>query len=312
MAEWSSFFNSFEGDRRYTAAEFVEYFASFIGNGVFWGGNYLKVDAVTGMDVQVNVGKAFINGYYYSNRDAAKRLTLGPAHATLPRIDRVVLRLDLSQGGRAITAVVKPGTPAATPAAPGLQRDNAAWELGLADVRVNAGAVSVLQSNITDLRLSGQFCGIVAGLVDQPNLDSIFNQYQAKFTEISTGWDTWFNATKADYPTWKAAKDTEWNALKTAFQGWFDQVKAELYAQANTDFEDWSRRAGYRKTVTFETNGNINESIVNVLNSTVLATRATTFNGDGSITEKVVFNNPALTTTKTTVFGTNTVTETYA
>ncbi|MCL2352614.1 MAG: hypothetical protein FWC55_08805 [Firmicutes bacterium] len=312
MAEWSSFFNSLDGDRRYTAAQFVEYFASFIGNGVFWGGNYLKVDALTGMDVQVGVGKGFINGYYYSNQDTAKRTTLGPAHATLPRVDRVVLRLDLSQSGRAITAVVKPGTPAASPAAPGLQRDNAAWELGLADIRVNAGAVSVVQSNITDLRLSSQYCGVVAGLINQPDLNGIFNQYQAKFNEVTTGWDTWFTAAKADYPSWKSAKDAEWTALKTAFQGWFDQVKADLYAQSNTDFEDWSRRAGYKKTVTFAPDGNISESITNVSNASTLATRTTTFNADGSITEKVTWSDPALTATKVTAIGTNTVTETYS
>jgi len=290
----------------------VEYFASFVGNGVFWGGNYVKVDALTGMDVQVGVGKAFINGYYYSNQDAAKRLTLGPAHASLARIDRVVLRLDLSQSGRNITAVIKPGTPAATPVAPALQRDNAAWELGLADIRVNAGAVSVAQSNITDLRLASQYCGVVAGLISQPDLSDIFNQYQARFNEINSDWDDWFENINADWPAWKATRDNEWNMFKSGFQGWFDQIKAELYATVNTDFEDWSRRAGYKKTVTFGADGNISESIMNMSNYSVLAARNTTFNADGSIVEKLTFNDPALATTRTVTFGNDMVTEVYS
>ena len=35
MAEKSGFFNSVNGDRRYKADFFAEYFASFIGNGIF-------------------------------------------------------------------------------------------------------------------------------------------------------------------------------------------------------------------------------------------------------------------------------------
>ncbi len=298
MSESSMFFNSFEGDRAYTAAEFVSYFASFIGNGVFWGGNALKVNVYNGMDVQVLVGRGFINGYYYKNEGAAKVLTISPAHAALPRIDRVVLQLDLTQAGRRISAVVKTGEAKQTPVAPALQRDNAFWELGLADIRVNAGTKVISQSNITDLRLDAGLCGVVAALINQPDLTAIFNQYQAKYAEVCSHWDTYFDQTKV-----------QWQDMKQLYEGWFNQVKAELYAQASTDFDDWSRRSGYNMVTTFFADGHIEEKIINRFNQSVLATRTTYFFTQ-SIGETIYFTDANLQVTKISSFSGNTITET--
>lgn len=309
MAEWSSFFNSYQGDRRYTAAEFVEYFASFIGNGVFWGGNELKVNSKSLMDITVNTGKAWINGYYYVNRDAVKTLTLEPAHLTLSRIDKVVLRLDLSQPVRRIHATVKKGANADNPTAPALQRDNAIYELGLADIRINPNVSTIQQSNITDLRLNASYCGVVAGLVNQPDLTSIFNQYQSKFNEVSTGWDSWFAGTKGNWNT----SLSNWNAafadVKALFEGWFAQIKAELFSQVSTDFEDWSRHGGYTMKTNFLSSGNIEETLQNKLNNSVLATRVTEFLADGRIKITLTYSEPRLKTSKIISFGSNLITE---
>lgn len=63
--EKSSFFNSVSGDRVYRAEEWAEYFASFIGNGVFpVPSTSLQVVAGSGMAVAVKTGKAWINGYF--------------------------------------------------------------------------------------------------------------------------------------------------------------------------------------------------------------------------------------------------------
>ncbi len=289
MAEWSCFFNSFEGDRRYTAAEFAEYFAGFIGNGVMFGANYLKVNKNAGMEVLVMPGKGFINGYYYINKSLPKVLVLEPSHITKPRIDRIVLRLNLAHAGRYISAMVKTGEPADSPVPPGLQRDNAVWELGLADVRVNPGVFEILQSNITDLRLSAAYCGIVTGFLEQPDLTQIFNQYNARYEELNSHWLAW----------------------KNSYEGWITQVKAEAFANVSTDFDDWTRRTGYRLTTTFQPNGNITEEIRNRGNNTLLAGRVTEFLSDGRIKETITFTDPALVTSKTTTFLDNTITEDY-
>ncbi len=294
MAEWSCFFNSFEHDRRYTAAEFAEYFSSLIGNGIFQGGNNLKVNEYRNMDISVGTGKAFINGYYYVNKEAPKTLTLSNSHVTLPRIDKVVLRLNLSQSERLITATIKEGTPSSNPTPPELQRNNAIWELGLADIRVNASTTHITQSNITDLRLSSDFCGIVTGFLEQPDLNSVFNQYSSKFGEITNFWDNWFNQTSSSY------------------YGWFNQSKAELYSYVSTDFDDWSRRSGYQLTTTFAADGSIAEIIKNINNNSLFATRLTEFLSNGRIKETISFAEPPLTATKLTTFSATDIICTYS
>jgi hypothetical protein len=60
------FFDSVDGEdeREYTADEFAEYFRQFIRNGIFTGGENLKVETDE-QDMKVNIkpGYAFIEGY---------------------------------------------------------------------------------------------------------------------------------------------------------------------------------------------------------------------------------------------------------
>jgi len=183
MAIRSGFFNSVNGDRKYDAARFAEYFASFISNGVFPNpSTNLQVVAQTipDMTVIVRPGKAWINGYILIN-DGDYVLQLDPADGVLNRIDRVVARYDVKD--REIRLEVKKGTFASSPVAPTLQRDADAYELGIADIYVAAGAVSISQANITDLRMNSNYCGIVAGTVDQIDTTGLFAQYQAAFED---------------------------------------------------------------------------------------------------------------------------------
>ena len=134
MAEKSRFFNSIDGDRAYSATDWAEYFASFIGNGVFGSpATNLLVSPGNGMSVSIAAGLAWINGYFYVN-NAAFTLALSTADGSLPRIDRVVIRWSLAN--RAITAAVKTGTAASSPSAPTLTRDSSVYELAIADVYI--------------------------------------------------------------------------------------------------------------------------------------------------------------------------------
>ena len=102
MAEHYSFFDAqgSEGsyDRTYSSADLAAYFASFIGNGVYADpANQLKVSAASGkMAVNVAVGKAWINGYFYELDESAKELTIATGNANYGRIDLVVCSLNLS------------------------------------------------------------------------------------------------------------------------------------------------------------------------------------------------------------------------
>lgn len=238
MAEKSGFFNSSNGDRKYKADFFAEYFASFIGNGVFPNPSTgLQVTSNSNMTVAIKAGKAWINGYYYSN-DSNLILTLDTADGALNRIDKIVLQFNTLN--RSINAKVKKGTTASTPTAPTLQRDSNVYELALADIYVGKGILSISQSNITDLRLDTTKCGVVHGAIDQVDTTTLFNQYQTWLSEKKTQYDTdmtsWSNQKKTEYTTWYNNTTTteinEINAMEAQFQTdfntWFNSVKGTL------------------------------------------------------------------------------------
>ena len=108
-------------------------------------------------------------------------VTLATADGVLNRIDRIVVRWDLTE--RKISVAVKSSTPATSPVAPALQRDADAYELCLADVLVGAGVTAISQANITDRRLDGSLCGVVAGVVDQIDTDAFNAQLEAWFAD---------------------------------------------------------------------------------------------------------------------------------
>ena len=156
MAETSGFFNAemVEGDgsttydRIYYADQFAYYFSKFISNGVYINpATQLKVTSKGELKLNVAVGDAFINGYWYKN-DENFELQLAQANGSLPRIDRVVLRWDSLT--RYINLAILQGNPAATPSAKNLTRNADTWELGLADVYIERGVLSISDSNITD------------------------------------------------------------------------------------------------------------------------------------------------------------------
>lgn len=179
--EKSSFFNSVGGDRKYDAKRFAEYFGSFIGNGVFPNpSTNLQVLSNNDMTVTIKAGLAWINGHFYQNTDDLV-LSIDVADGVLKRIDRIVVRLDTV--GREITASVKKGTFASAPVAKDLQRDADAYELGIADILISNGAVSITQANITDLRMNSTYCGIVTGTVDQIDATNLFAQYDVEFRD---------------------------------------------------------------------------------------------------------------------------------
>ena len=154
MAQRSYFFDSVDHDRIYTSADFARVFGAIAGrDGVIYGyGDELKVTSGSGMAVKVGTGAAFVQGRMLEVYDQAETLPIATADATNPRIDLVVVRVDLSSGERRAYLAVKVGTPAATPVAPLLQQDATIWELSLAQVRIAAGATGITADDIIDER----------------------------------------------------------------------------------------------------------------------------------------------------------------
>lgn len=225
--EYSSFFNSKNGDRKYLAEDWDRHLKDLIGNGVFFASSTnLQVTADgSNMSVTVQPGAAWINGKHYLS-DQAIVLPLDVADGVLNRVDRIVVRLDYDN--RRIQVQVKRGTPASA-AAPALQRDADAYELSLAVVAVNAGAIAVRQADIADTRMDTAVCGTVTGLINQIDTSTLYAQIQndlQHFKADSEGdFSAWSTAQKNAFAAWRGEESD-------SFTTWFDHIKGQLSTDA--------------------------------------------------------------------------------
>jgi hypothetical protein len=105
----------------------------------------------TGMNTKVKTGDALVRGHYY-NSTAEVELTIAAADPSLPRIDRVILRLDPS--ANTIILAVLTGVADASPSPAALTRtDGSVYEFPVALVAVGAGVTTIAPGNITDQRV---------------------------------------------------------------------------------------------------------------------------------------------------------------
>lgn len=189
------FFNSLNGDRKYDADQMSEYFDGLVSNGVYENvGGALQVLTGENMEVNVSTGRAIINSKWLKN-DAVLTLNISQSHPTLDRYTAVVARLDITN--RLITITTKDGTPASEPLKPTMQNDSLAVELCLAYILVKAGATSISQFYIEDMR-SSNLCGWVTGLIEQVDTSTLFLQYQTAYEEyysnMTAAFDNWFSS----------------------------------------------------------------------------------------------------------------------
>ena len=155
MAFTSRFFGSAGGDpREYTQAQFAQWDRAKLDDGfVPDEGNELEVleSIPAALSVDIETGQGFVQGFFVDNDALEEDLVIGAAHATLDRIDTVVLNLDILST-RLITPVVVQGTPAGSPVPPTLTQDTNTWQVAQADVLVVALATTIAQADITDRR----------------------------------------------------------------------------------------------------------------------------------------------------------------
>ena len=179
MALECGFFNSIDNDRRYNARDLSCYFENIFSSGIFKRiENCMKVSPAGGMKLSVAIGAGLIDCQWFRAR-AAQTVTVPTAHAVLPRIDNIVVRLDFANDVRDIFLTPVSGSPAEAPIAPDAVNTTSMKDLVIARVRVRAGTTEITEDDIIDTRENEELCGYVHNLVDTPARKTYNTRYVA-------------------------------------------------------------------------------------------------------------------------------------
>jgi hypothetical protein len=155
MSTRYGFFDAVSGDRVYSSTYFDTMLKAMKDGVVAFQGNELKVEQTTVASMVVNVksGIAFVQGKVFEQYGTDTSLTIAAAHATLYRIDRIIIDIDYS--ARTAVLAVLQGTPAiaGTQVAPTLtQNAGVRWQHSIAEIAVNEAVTNIPNSAIYNLK----------------------------------------------------------------------------------------------------------------------------------------------------------------
>lgn len=199
------FFNSVNSDREYYADDMNMPYKKILRNGVIpVPSSSMQVFANGGLKTKVSPGNGIFADKWLEN-DADIVLTHDAAHATLGRVDSVVVRVDENEAVRNVSIKINKGTPASNPVAPAIMRTEYINEYQLAAVRIPAGATELSNSGILDTRPNNTVCGWCTSLIQQVDTTTLFTQWQTAGQEAQetnqAAFDAWFQNVKETLST---------------------------------------------------------------------------------------------------------------
>lgn len=133
--------------------------------------------SISGSDntIIIGTGIGWIKNSEFSGKVIALKeeifLNMDLPDSVYPRIDAIVIKFDANTNETNI--VVKQGVASSFPIAPSVIRSESVYELHLYHVRREAGSLYIAPGNITDLRLNGSYCGLMADSVTKIDTTAI-------------------------------------------------------------------------------------------------------------------------------------------
>jgi hypothetical protein len=177
------FYNSLNGDRKYSSVDISRIFDGLIDDGIFltYGGHFdvndsRLVNGTNGMQVYINTGRAWFD-HTYSVSDVVIVRDIAQASNSYPRIDTVVLETNAQIRTNSIKVIT--GEATANPVAPALTNTATIHQYPLADITVPKGATSISLANIRN-RIGTDDCPYATSLLDG-EVDSIVTRELARY-----------------------------------------------------------------------------------------------------------------------------------
>ena len=231
MSVTSGFFNSLNGDRKYNAEQMSAIFNGIINDGVFANiGTAFAVNATTGLDLTVGIGRAWFNSAWLYN-DTILPLEAEESELVLNRYDAVVIEINHTDAVRSGSIKIVKGTPASSPTYPTMVHQDRVDQYPLAYIYRAAGSTEITQANITN-KVGTSDCPYITGILQTVNIDNIVAQWEgewdvwsAQWSQWEAAWDQWFTEQSQNVDE----ETTAWLAeMQSGFDTWFNSLQVIL------------------------------------------------------------------------------------
>lgn len=191
MAVTSGFFNSQNGDRKYSAEQMSALFDALITDGVFANiGTAFEVKILSGTSsdtITVGIGRCWFNSTWLYN-DTLLPIAIEPSEMILDRIDAVIIEINKNEDIRSGQIRMIKGIPSANPENPELVKSNNVYQYPLAYIYRSANSPTITQAAITNM-IGTSACPYVTGILEVQTIDKIVAQWESEF-------NTWFDQIK--------------------------------------------------------------------------------------------------------------------
>lgn len=188
MTQRYGFFDSDNGDRRYSALDMGRMFDGIISDGIF--ANYMEAFRVSphvGLSVKIAPGRCWFNHRWFEC-DETIYLGLVSAHVTYARIDAVCVEVNESPEVRSVRLRVITGAPSSAPSTPEGIHTDVLNQYIIATVRVPPNATTVDATMVMDNR-GGSQCPWVVAPSASIDTTEVLGDIRAK-------WESWFSTVK--------------------------------------------------------------------------------------------------------------------
>lgn len=225
------FFNSINGDRKYSAEEMNRPYKRLINDGIFAtpqgtpSTDLQVLSADDGMNIIVKKGDGLLGEKWFENpSDLA--ITVANNTSIVPRIDSIIIQMDNTQNGRICNVVYREGEPNSNPDPPLINNVENIIEKRVANIRVAPDTVFIGQDLIYDLRGSSE-CLWITSLVQQVDTSTLFLQWQ-------TAYENFYNTSREDFENWfENLKNLLDESTATRLQGEIDNIKEDVKTKAS-------------------------------------------------------------------------------
>lgn len=228
MAITYGFFDSVNGDRKYTAQQFGNLFTGIISDGVFSGvGGSLKVESRSSQ-VYINSGRAWCRGTWLDNDSYASLNVPANTHPNYSRYDAVVLTFDSSSSVRRNSIDYISGVAAATPLKPTLKNDSLTKQMPLCYIFRPANSTTITQSNI-ESTIGTSACPYITGPLKTIDVTDVVRDANATIRDTNQRLQQ--VTTELEQKARKLDQDV--TATKNSFTDWVTNAEKALGAAPN-------------------------------------------------------------------------------